>query len=219
MLTLPFVIGLCLIRLHRHGTKSHHYDDQVPRWEPNPRQRLERAALELFAEHGYDKTTVEQIAAGAGLARSTFFRHFADKREILFGGQDGLASRLAKSVENAPSHQTALQAIETAFADIAADWFTPERRDLAPRRTAVIASNPELQERELLKRGGITNAIRAALRSRGIEEPSASVAAELATLAFYQTISAWAEPTNTEEFDAIAHRVLRNLYTAAAELS
>jgi hypothetical protein len=112
-----------------------------------------------------------------------------------------------------------LKAIETAFADVAADWFTPERRDLAPRRTEVIASNPELQERELLKRGGITNAIRAALRSRGIEEPSASVAAELATLAVYQTISAWAEPTNTEEFDAIAHRVLRSLYTAAAELS
>jgi AcrR family transcriptional regulator len=193
--------------------------NRVPRWEPNPRERLERAALALFAQHGYDDTTVEQIAAAAGLARSTFFRHFRDKREILFGGQDELASRLATSIENAPSDQTALEAIETAFADIASVAFTPERRDLAPRRIWIIASNPELQERELLKRGGIKNAIAAALRSRGIEEPAATVAAELATLALSQTLAAWAEPDNTEEFQAIARRVLRRLHTAAAELS
>jgi AcrR family transcriptional regulator len=192
---------------------------RVPRWEPNPRERLERAALALFAEHGYDDTTVEQIAAAAGLARSTFFRHFRDKREILFGGQDELASRLADSIENAPSEQTALEAIETAFADVASVAFTPERRDLAPRRISVIASNPELQERELLKRGGIKNAITAALRSRGIEEPATTVAAELATLALSQTFAAWAEPDNTEEFQAVARRVLRRLHTAAAELS
>jgi AcrR family transcriptional regulator len=191
----------------------------VPRWEPNPRERLERSALALFAEQGYDDTTVEQIAAGAGLARSTFFRHFRDKREILFGGQDELASRLALGIENAPSRRTALEAIEAAFADIAAVAFTPERRDLAPRRIAVVASNPELRERELLKRGGIKNAITAALRSRGIEEPSATVAAELATLALSQAVAAWAEPDNTEEFDPIARRVLRRLHAAAAELS
>jgi AcrR family transcriptional regulator len=198
---------------------SHHYDGRVARWEPNPRERLERAALALFAEQGYDDTTVEQIAAGAGLARSTFFRHFGDKREILFGGQDGLASWLAGTIENAPSRQSALEAIETAYAGIAAAWFTPERRDLARRRTSVIASNPELRERELLKRGGITGAITAALRSRGIEEPAATVAAELATLAFSQAYRAWAEPDNTEKFDAIARRMLRSLHTAAAGLS
>jgi AcrR family transcriptional regulator len=209
---------LCPITLDLLGTKSHHYDDRVPRWEPNPRERLERAAIELFAEQGYDATTVEQIAAGAGLARSTFFRHFGNKREILFGGQDGLASRLADGIEKAPLEQTALEAIETAFTDIAEIWFTPERRDLAPRRISVIESNPDLAERELLKHRGITNAITGALRSRGIEEPFTTVAAELATLAFAQTIAAWAEPDNTEEFPAIARRVLRRLHTAAAEL-
>lgn len=191
----------------------------MPRWEPNPRERLERSALALFAEQGYDDTTVEQIAAGAGLARSTFFRHFRDKREILFGGQDELASRLAHSIENAPSRRTPLEAIETAFADIAAVAFTPERRDLAPRRISVIASNPELRERELLKRGGIKNAITAALRSRGVQEPSATVAAELATLALSQALADWAEPDNTEEFHPIARRALRRLHAAAAELS
>jgi len=191
----------------------------VPRWEPNPRERLERAAIALFAEQGYEDTTVEQIAAAAGLARSTFFRHFGDKREILFGGQDGLASRLAASIENAPSQQTALEAIETAFAHIGASWFTPQRRDLAPRRISVVASHPELRERELLKRADITSAIATALRSRGIDEPSTTVAAGLATLAFSQTIAAWAEPNNTEEFQAIAHQVLRRLHTAAGKLS
>jgi AcrR family transcriptional regulator len=191
----------------------------VPRWEPNARERLERAAIELFAEQGYDDTTVEQIAARAGLNRSTFFRHFGDKREILFGGQDGLASRFAESIESAPARQTALEAIEAGFGDIAAIWFTPERRDLAPRRISVVGSNPDLAERELLKRRGLTNAIAAALRSRGIKEPSTTVAAELATLAFSQTVTAWAAPDNTEEFHVIARRVLRWLHTAAAELS
>ncbi len=191
----------------------------MPRWEPNPRERLERAAIELFSEQGYNETTVEQIAAGAGLARSTFFRHFGDKREILFGGQDGLAARLAEGIEKAPSKQTALEAIETAFTDVAEIWFTPERRDLAPRRISVIESNPDLAERELLKRRGITNAITGALRSRGIEEPFTTVAAELATLAFSETIAAWAEPDNTEEFPAIARRVLRRMHTAATKLT
>ena len=209
----------CITSVLLHGTKSHHYDERVARWEPNPRERLERAAIELFAQQGYDDTTVEQIAAGAGLNRSTFFRHFGDKREILFGGQDGLASRFAESIENAPAQQTALDAIETGFADIAAIWFTPERRDLAPQRISVIASNPELVERELLKRRGITHAVAAALRSRGIEGPSTTVAAELATLAFSQTVTAWAEPDNTEDFPAIAHRALRRLHSAATELS
>jgi AcrR family transcriptional regulator len=205
--------------VHRDETESCHYDDSVARWEPNARERLERAAFALFAKQGYDDTTVEQIAAGAGLARSSFFRHYRDKREILFGEQDALASRLADSIKNAPAQQTALEAIETAFAGIAADWFTPARRDLVPARNSIVASNPELRERELLKLADIKNAITAALRSRGIEEPSATVAAELATLTLSQTIASWAEPDNTEEFAVIARQVLRRLRTAAADLS
>jgi AcrR family transcriptional regulator len=195
------------------------YGGGVPRWEPNARERLERSALELFAEQGYDDTTVEQIAAGAGLNRSTFFRHFGDKREVLFGGQHGLASRLAESIENAPSRLTALESIEAAFDAVATDTFAADRRDLAPRRMSIIASSPEFRERELLKRLDITTAVTAALRSRGIEEPTATVAAELATVTFSRTVATWAEPDNTEDFGAIASRVLRELHAAAAKLS
>jgi AcrR family transcriptional regulator len=207
------------ITLQLHATKSHQYAGLVPRWEPNARERLERSAIELFARQGYDNTTIEQIAAGAGLNRSTFFRHFGDKREILFGGEDGLASRFADSIANAPARQSALQAIETGFAAIAGVWFAQDRRDLAPQRIAVVASNPEFRERELLKRRGITTAIAAALRARGVEEAAATVAAELATLAFAQTVDIWAEPDNTEQFSVIASRVLRALHAAAAHLS
>ena len=207
------------ITLHPDETEFYHYAHRMPRWEPNPRERLESAAITLFAEQGYDATTVEQIAAGAGLARSTFFRHFGDKREILFGGQDGLAARLANSIEHAPRGQTALASIDTAFTDVGQASFPPERRDLARRRASVITSNPVLKERELLKRVGITDAMAAALRSRGVGELPATVAAELAMLAFSRAVATWAELGSTEEFHVIARRVLRDLHTTAAGLS
>jgi AcrR family transcriptional regulator len=190
----------------------------VPRWEPDAPQRLERAAIELFAEHGYEATTVEQIAAAAGLNRSTFFRHFGDKREILFGGEDGLAERLAQGVAQAPPELTALQAVAAAFDDVAAVWFTSDRRDLAPRRIALVASNPEFRERELLKRRDISTAVAAALESRGVTARAAVVAAELTTLTFGEAVARWAEPTTTDEFARIARQVLREVHTAAVEL-
>jgi AcrR family transcriptional regulator len=191
----------------------------MPRWKPNPRERLERSAFALFAEQGFDDTTVEQIAAGAGLARSSFFRHFRDKREIIFCGLDGIAPLIGASIENAPSGQTPLEAIETSFAHLAETSFTRDRRDLAPLRAAAIASSPELRERELMKRDSIQAAIIAALRSRGVGELAAMVAAGLASLTFSQTVAAWGDPANTEDFGVIASRVLRRLHAAAAELT
>lgn len=191
----------------------------MPRWEPNSRERLERSAFELFARQGYEDTTAEQIAAGAGLARSSFFRYFGDKREILFCGQDGLAPRIAASIEKAPREQTAMEAVEAAFTGLAEDQFTPDRRDLAPLRAGIIASTPELRERELMKRSAITNAITGALRSRGVDELSATVAAELAAVTFSRTVAAWGEAGSTEDFGVIAGRILRGLHAAATSLS
>ena len=190
----------------------------MPRWEPDAGFRLERAAIELFAEQGYDDTTIEQIAAAAGLTRSTFFRHFGDKRGILFGGHDGLPNRLAAIIQGAPPEQTPLEALETALADIGSIWFSWDRRDLAPHRLAVVDSNPELRERELLKRRAMADALVEGLRARGVGELPATVAAELAMLSFARTIVAWAAPDNTEEFAVIAIRVLRQLRDAAGDL-
>jgi AcrR family transcriptional regulator len=189
----------------------------MARWEPNARERLERAALALFAEHGYDATTVAQIADRAGLTKSTFFRHFADKREVLFGGQDLLVERFGEAIRNAPPAATAADCLAAAL-EAAAAAFTPDRHELAPQRRAVIAAHSELQERELLKRARLASAMAQALRARGADDTTARLAAELGVLAFSTAYARWAALENRQPFTEIAHAALRDLQARAAAL-
>jgi AcrR family transcriptional regulator len=189
----------------------------VGRWEPNARERLERAALALFVEHGYDATTVAQIADRAGLTKSTFFRHFADKREVLFGGQDMLAELFSDAVRTAPPLATTAGCLAAAL-ESAAVAFTPDRHDLAPQRRAVIAVNSELQERELLKRARLASAVADALRVRGADDTTARLAAEIGVLAFSTAYARWAAPDNRRPFTQIAHAALRDLQARATTL-
>ena len=188
------------------------------RWEPNARDRLERAALALFAEHGYDATTVAQIADRAGLTKSTFFRHFADKREVLFGGQDMLMELFTGAIQAAPPTATPADCLAEALA-AAAVAFTPERHDLAPRRQAVIAAHSELQERELLKRARLAAAMAEALHARGTEDVTARLAAQLGVLAFSTSYARWADPGNQRPFTEIARATLSDLQVRAASLA
>jgi AcrR family transcriptional regulator len=187
------------------------------RWEPNARERLERAALALFAEHGYDATTVAEIADRAGLTKSTFFRHFADKREVLFGGQDMLANLFSDAIRTAPPAATAADCLAAAL-EAAAVAFTPDRHDLAPQRRAVIAAHSELQERELLKRARLAAAMADALRARGADDVAARLAAEVGVLAFSTAYARWAAPENQQPFTQIAHAALRDLQASATTL-
>jgi len=189
----------------------------MARWEPNARARLERAALALFAEHGYDATTVAEIADRAGLTKSTFFRHFADKREVLFGGQDLLTGLFNEAILTAPPSATTADCLAAAL-ESAAVAFTPDRHDLAPQRRAVIAANPELQERELLKRARLGSAIADALCARGADETTARLAAQVGVLAFSTAYARWAAPENRQPFTEIAHAALRELQARAAAL-
>jgi AcrR family transcriptional regulator len=189
----------------------------MARWEPNARERLERAALALFTEHGYDATTVAEIADRAGLTKSTFFRHFTDKREVLFGGQDLLLQVFTDAIKTAPPAATAVDCLAAAL-EAAAVAFTPERHDLAPQRGAVIAANSELQERELLKRARLSAAMADALRARGTDETTARLAADVGVLGFSTAYTRWAAPENTQPFTEIARAVLRELQTSAASL-
>src|SRR4051794_13163473 len=117
------------------------------RWEPDARGRLERAALELYRERGFEQTTVAEIAKRAGLTERTYFRHFADKREVLFAGAGTMRELLVSTVAEAPDD---LAPIEAAVAGVeAAGAVIQERRELARQRQAIIAANAELQEREL----------------------------------------------------------------------
>src|SRR5215475_2601825 len=155
----------------------------MARWQPNAADRLALAALELFAERGYENTTVTDIAQRAGLTKSTFFRHFSDKREVLFG--DGtLTGLVAQAIAAAPATAAPLEAVAHALDAVGREAFTPARREFVSRRRAVIAANPELQEREALKGLGLTASMAGALERRGVPGLTSPVAAELGALAW-----------------------------------
>jgi AcrR family transcriptional regulator len=167
------------------------------RWEPNARGRLEKAALELYDERGFDATTVAEIAARAGLTERTFFRHFADKREVLFGGSEALREHLARGTLDAPASLGPVEAIVHSMTEMAEDVFVGERRALARHRAAIIAAHPDLRERELIKMASFSAALAQAVRQRGVAEPFAALAAEAGIAIFKVSFERWlgaAEP-------------------------
>jgi AcrR family transcriptional regulator len=164
----------------------------MSRWEPGSRERLVVAAVELFTEQGYDATAVAQIAERAGVTKSTFFRHFRDKREVLAAGQDTLSRLLAEGISEAPADATPLQAVAAGLGR-AATAIGPVKRDVAPRLRAAIAASAELQERDALKSVQLATAMTAALVARGVPDPAAAVASELGVLAFKRGFAAWSE--------------------------
>lgn len=178
---------------------------------------METAALDLFVENGYEETTVAQIAERAGLNRATFFRHFAEKREVLFGGEDVLAELFADAICAASSAATPTECLRAAFAaaDVA---MTPQQRAKAAQRVLVVAANSELQERGLLKHARIAGSMSAALRERGIDELSARLAAEIGMLAFTIAVERWMESDDAQPFSLHAEAALSDLQERAAEL-
>jgi len=189
----------------------------MARWEPNAQERLQRAALALFAENGYDATTVAEIADRAGLTKSTFFRHFADKREVLFGGQEALTEAFTRAIGQAPPSATAADCLATALEAVGV-VFTPQRHEFVLQRRSVIEAHSELQERELLKMARLGLAVTEALRARGADDVTARLAAEVGMLAFSTAFARWATPGNEEPFPAIARAALRELQDRAAAL-
>jgi AcrR family transcriptional regulator len=187
----------------------------VARWQPNPSERLVVAALELFEERGYEHTTVIEIAERAGLTKSTFFRHFQDKREVLYGG-DTMAGLLVDAIAAAPATATPFEAVAHALAAVGREAFTPARREFSARRRAVIATNPELQEREALKSLGLTASMADALKRRGVPDLTSCVAAELGALAMRIAYERWSDTTNGDDFGEFARRALSDLQAAIA---
>ena len=164
----------------------------MPRWEPNAKLRLVDAALELFEEQGYEATTVAEIAARAGLTKTTFFRHFPDKREVMSAGQEAHSQLLADAIAQAPASVGALELVAGAVEALAAS-FPPQRRDFGRRLHRVIAAHSELRERTAAKTAGYTAAVGEALAQRGIPATAAAVAAELGMLAFNLAYAEWTE--------------------------
>jgi AcrR family transcriptional regulator len=161
------------------------------RWEPNAQGRLEKAALELFSEHGYEQTTVAEIAERAGLTERTFFRHYADKREVLFAGTPHFRENFVGTVVSAPESLTPLQVVRAAAEAAGAALEEFRGRDFARARQRIIVANPELRERELIKLADIAMGMADALRARGVDDPDATMAAELGMAAFRVAFERW----------------------------
>jgi AcrR family transcriptional regulator len=179
----------------------------MARWEPNAAGRLREAALELFEERGYEQTTVAEIAARAGLTERTFFRHFADKREVLFRGSEALRDTLVAAVDEAPADASALQAVSAAV-EAAGGGFV---REFAGRRQAVILANPELQERELIKLASLTDALADALRRRGVSDAVARLAGETGMAVFRITFERWVDDAQERSWSEHLHEALAEL--------
>ena len=161
----------------------------MTRWKPDATGRLTAAAITLFDEQGYDATTVAEIAERAGLTKRTFFRHFADKREVLFSGSEELEGRWVEAVASAPPDTTPLAAVTAGF-DALAEMFE-ERHAFARVRAQIVAANPELQERELIKLQRLAAGLAEALRARGISSNEAILASQAGVTVFHVAFARW----------------------------
>ncbi|MET7543543.1 helix-turn-helix domain-containing protein [Streptomyces sp. NPDC005507] len=184
------------------------------RWEPGTRERLQAAAIDLYIGRGYDRTTAADIAQAVGLTERTFFRHFADKREVLFSGQELLEQAFLDGVAAAGADASPLEMVESALS-AAAPFFSAERRDHSRRRQRIISENPALQERELLKLAGLATALASALRSQGVPEATATLAAESGVTGFGVAFGKWIAESEERSFLDIEREVLGELVAMA----
>lgn len=184
----------------------------MARWEPGARERLQAAALDLFTEQGFEKTTVDQIASRAGMNRRSFFHHFADKREVVFGGQGTDADLLGDTVREQPETAGPLVAALAGLRRTIAEPSEHYRGTAAVQVGALIAASPELQEREFAKRAHLADQIATALQERGTPEGAAAVTAWTAVAVFFVARNRWNQPGNertlTDHMDAVAAEFL-----------
>lgn len=167
----------------------------MPRSGKEARRRLRQAALEMFQEHGYDATTTAEIAARAGVSERTFFRHFPDKREALFDGEEVFRHALTEGVLEAPENLAPMDALLWAFRSV---WpLLQQNRSFSWPRQKVIDQTPALQERVLTKRAALIDALSAALRRRGVEESLAALASQVGMAVFSQAANKWLEDPAT----------------------
>jgi AcrR family transcriptional regulator len=184
------------------------------RWEPDARGRLEQAALELYLKRGFDSTTVAEIAEKAGVTERTFFRYFADKREVLFSGSALLTDLLVQAALDAPRSSSPLAAVAAALEAVGA--VLQQRGQGAARRQKVIVANPELRERELVKMASWASALTDALRQRGVPDPAAVVTAEAGIAVFRVAFERWVEQPTKRDLPRIIRESLDQLKAVTA---
>lgn len=184
------------------------------RWEPGAQERLQAAALELYAARGFEQTTAADVAQSVGLTERTFFRYFADKREVLFAGQEHFQQIFLDGVAAAPDDAAPLEVVALALRAATA-FFPDERRGHSRLRDSVISANPGLQERELLKMAALSEAIADALRARGVSEPQAVLAARTGVTVFSVSYRRWMAPDESRPLAEVQAATFADLRTLA----
>lgn len=180
------------------------------RWQPGTRERLQAAALDLFADQGYEQTTAAEIARSVGLTERTFFRHFGDKRDVLFSGQEWLTDAFLTGIATAPDDAAPLELVGAAL-ESAAELFPDERRPHSRLRQSVIEQNAALQERERHKMSGLGTTVADALRARGVPEPAATLAGQSAGMVFTVAFAQWIRDGEERSLAEIQHELLAEL--------
>jgi AcrR family transcriptional regulator len=191
------------------------YHRGMSRWQPDAQGRLAQAALELYVERGYEQTTVAEIASRAGLTERTFFRYFADKREVLFGGSGALQELMVSTVGDAPKSMPPIDAVAVGLEAMAS--LLQERRDHSLRRQAAIVANVELRERELIKLASLATALAAALRTRGVSDLASNLTAEAGIAVFKIAFERWIEVSNDRDFPDLIRDSLAELKAVTAQ--
>lgn len=187
----------------------------MARWQPDTRDRLERAALALFVEHGFDAVTVPQITERAGLTTRTFYRYFADKREVLFGDADDIPELAGRLVASAPAGLSPVALVAHGLPVLAATAFAGRWEHLRQRHT-VVDGNPALIERDLRKMERLTDAITDAFRQRGVDDLTAAVVAEMSVGVVRTSLRRWLESDGATDLGAVMAASLAALATAFA---
>jgi AcrR family transcriptional regulator len=187
----------------------------MARWQPGTRGRLQEVSLQLFAERGFEAVTVAEIARRADVTERTFYRYFADKREVLFEGQDILRAAFVAGVASAPVNASPLE-LAAAALDRAADFFAEDRRSWSRARQLVIETDPALQERELLKLAALSSALSDALQERGVNAQRAGLTADLAVSVFRIAFARWIAPAEDQSMHELQRDVLGTLQALAS---
>lgn len=145
--------------------------------------------MDLFERQGFAATTIPQIAEAAGLTTRTFFRHFADKRDVLFLRDREFPDAVGDVMTSVPLEDSGPAAVRAGLA-AACRGLEAWRRPIARRRT-IVHSEPALHERELLQRHHLARAIDASLRTRGIDAPQSRTLAAVAVMCFDLAMQKW----------------------------
>jgi AcrR family transcriptional regulator len=189
----------------------------MPRWKPDAVDRLQTAALELFAEQGYERTTIAEITKRAGLTKRTFFNHFADKREVLFGPVSETQQEIVtREIAACPAALPPLEAVVCGL-QAAGDTLWEPRRAAVKRRREIIQANPELRERELRKRAAVTDAIADALRTRGVDPDAAFLSAQAGGLVQQMAMQRWTQSAEDRPLRDFLSEALASLRTIATQ--